>query len=164
MSQAEVRWVLVLIICVSLSVLPFPNWLLYFSPRLWGFPSIPADFSISQGASQCADYILLSQLPPRSAGLILIPFSFFSLFFSFCFAQLHGGFLPFLNVWGLLPAFSRCSVRIVLHVGFCFFFLMYFWEKVSPYPISPPSLFWVPVAVYWVLFKISLIVVIAPKQ
>ena len=27
------------------------------------------------------------------------------------------GFLPFLEVYGLLPALSRCSVCIILHVG-----------------------------------------------
>ena len=37
--------------------------------------------------------------------------------------------MPFLEVYVLLPAFSRCSVSNDLHVDF--FFLMCLWEKVS---------------------------------
>ena len=33
------------------------------------------------------------------------------------------GFLPFLEVYGLLPVFSKCSVRIFLHVGFFYVFV-----------------------------------------
>ena len=54
------------------------------------------------------------------------PYSFFSFSrllshsFFFCSIQLCGGFLLFLEIWGLLPAFSRCSVRIIVHVDFFF--------------------------------------------
>ena len=41
------------------------------------------------------------------------------------------GFLPFLEVWGLLPVFSRCSMSVVLHVVFLFVCFMCLWENVS---------------------------------
>ena len=53
------------------------------------------------------------------------PYSFVSVFsFFFCPAQVRGEFLAFWEVWGLLPAFSRCSVGVVPHVDV---FLMYLW-------------------------------------
>ena len=53
------------------------------------------------------------------------PYSFVSVFpFFFCPTQLRGEFLAFWEVWGLLPAFSRCSVGVVPHVDV---FLMYLW-------------------------------------
>ena len=55
----------------------------------------------------------LSQLPPRGAGPIPIPFS---LVIFFCPTQLCGDFLAPLEVCSLLPAFSRCPVRIIPHV------------------------------------------------
>ena len=39
-------------------------------------------------------------------------------------SQVCGEFLVFWEVWGLLPAFSRCSVGVVPHVDV---FLMYLW-------------------------------------
>ena len=50
--------------------------------------------------------------------------------------QLHGEFLAFWEVWGLLPAFSRCFVGAVPHVDV---FLMYFWggrwsPRLTPLP------------------------------
>ena len=53
------------------------------------------------------------------------PYSFVSVFsFFFCPTQVCGEFLAFWEVWGLLPAFSRCSVGGVPHVDV---FLMYLW-------------------------------------
>ena len=52
------------------------------------------------------------------SGVLVLSRFLFSLSFSVCFTQLCGGFLSFLEIWGLLPAFSRCSVQIVLHVDF----------------------------------------------
>ena len=53
------------------------------------------------------------------------PYSFVSVFsFFFCPTQVCGEFLAFGEVWGLLPAFSRCSVGVVPHVDV---FLMYLW-------------------------------------
>ena len=54
---------------------------------------------------------------------------------------LHVGHLrasvPFWEVWGLLPAFSRCCVGVVPHVDV---FLMYLWGgKWSPRLTPPPS-------------------------
>ena len=44
---------------------------------------------------------------------------------------------PFGEVWGLLPAFSRCIVGVVLHLDV---FLMYLWgARWSPRLIPPPS-------------------------
>ena len=54
------------------------------------------------------------------------PYSFFSFsllslfFFSFCSTHYMKGFLPFLEVQGLLPAFGICSLWTVLHVDFFF--------------------------------------------
>ena len=58
-----------------------------------------------------------------------------SLFFLFSFA-LPGEFLAFWEVWGLLPASSRCSVGVVPHVDV---FLMYLWggrwsPRLTPLP------------------------------
>ena len=53
------------------------------------------------------------------------PYSFVSVVsFFFCPTQVRGEFLAFWEVWGLLPAFSRCSVGVVPHVDV---FLMYLW-------------------------------------
>ena len=66
------------------------------------------------------------------------PYSFVSVFsFFFCPTQVRGEFLAFWEVWGLLPAFSRCSVGVVPHVDV---FLMYLWGgRWSPNLTPPPS-------------------------
>ena len=66
------------------------------------------------------------------------PYSFVSVFsFFFCSTQVRGEFLGFWEVWGLLPAFSRCSVGVFPHVDV---FLMYLWGgRWSPCLSSPPS-------------------------
>ena len=53
----------------------------------------------------------VAQLPPRGAGPILIPW----FFFFFCHTSYMISFLAVLIVWGLLPASSGYSVRIVPH-------------------------------------------------
>ena len=63
------------------------------------------------------------------------PNSFVSLFFVYP-TQLLGDCLAFWEVWGLLPAFSRCSVRVVPHVEV---FLMYlgverWYPRLTPLP------------------------------
>ena len=67
------------------------------------------------------------------------PHSFVSvLHFFFCLTQVHGEFLAFWEVWGLLPAFSRCSVGVVPHVDVV---LMYLWGgRWSPCLTPLPSL------------------------
>ena len=66
------------------------------------------------------------------------PYSFVSAFsFFFCPPQVREEFLAFWEVWGLLPAFSRCSVGAVPHVDV---FLMYLWGgRWSPHLTPPPS-------------------------
>ena len=66
------------------------------------------------------------------------PYSFVYVFpFFFCPTQVRGDFRAFWEVWGLLPAFSRCSVGVVPHVDI---FLMYLWGgRWSPYLTPPPS-------------------------
>ena len=48
-------------------------------------------------------------------------------------------FLPLLEIWGLLPDFNSCSVRIFSRVGV---FLTYFGEKVSSMSSSSTNLIW----------------------
>ena len=51
--------------------------------------------------------------------------------------QVHGVFLAFWEVWGLLPVFSRCSLGVVPHVDV---FLRYLWGgRWSPHFTLPPS-------------------------
>ena len=69
------------------------------------------------------------------------PYSFVSAFsfFSFLFfsTHVHGDFLAFWEVGGLIPAFSRCSVGVVPHVDV---FLMCLWGgRWSPRLTPPPS-------------------------
>ena len=66
------------------------------------------------------------------------PYSFVSVFsFFFCPTQVRGVFLAFWEVWGLLPVFSWCSVRVVPHVDV---FLMYLWGgRWSPCLTLQPS-------------------------
>ena len=49
-----------------------------------------------------------------------------SLFFYFVLPSYVEGSLPFLEVWGLLPAFSRCSVWVILHGDFCLFVCLFY--------------------------------------
>ena len=66
------------------------------------------------------------------------PYSFVSVFsLFFCSTQARGEFLAFWEVWGLLPAFSRCSVGVVPRADV---FLMYLWGgRWSPHFTPPPS-------------------------
>ena len=66
------------------------------------------------------------------------PYPFISVFsFFFCPTHIRGEFLAFWELWGLLPAFSRCSVGVVPHVDV---FLMYLWGgRWSPRLTPPPS-------------------------
>ena len=65
------------------------------------------------------------------------PYSFVSVFsFFFCPTQVCGDILASWEVWGLLSAFSRCSVWVVQHVDV---FLMYLWRgrwspRLTPLP------------------------------
>ena len=94
--------------------------------RLRGSPSVPATLRGGEGASLGTGTFLLSQLSRRGTASDPTPPPFF--FPMFFHTQLHGDFLGLSVVWGLLPVFSRYSVRVVLHIDV---FLIYFWEKVS---------------------------------
>ena len=65
------------------------------------------------------------------------PYPFASVFcFFFCPTHVCVDFLAFWEVWGLLPAFSRCSVEVVPHVDA---FLLYLWggrwsPRLTPLP------------------------------
>ena len=65
------------------------------------------------------------------------PYSFVSVFsFPFCPTLVRGEVFAFWEVWGLLPAFSRCSVGVVPHLDV---FLMYLWggrwsPRLTPLP------------------------------
>ena len=63
---------------------------------------------------------------------------------------------PFWEVWGLLPAFSRCSVGVVPHVDE---FLMYLWGgRWSPCLTPPPSWRSAPrVTFFLLLFLLTMI-------
>ena len=70
------------------------------------------------------------------------PYSFVSLFsLFFCPTQVRGDFLAFWEFWGLLPAFSRCSLGVVPHVDVI---LMHLWGG-RWYPrLTPPTILKVP--------------------
>ena len=63
--------------------------------------------------------------------------SFVSLF-CFIFPFFLPFYLSFLEVWGLLPAFNRCSIGIIPHVEVFFMYLLY--GRQSPHLTPPP--FW----------------------
>ena len=89
-------------------------------PPVKGFPSVWKLF------------LLHSSLPE-----VQVPSLFFCLCFFFCHTQVHVEFLGFWEVWGLLPAFSRSSVRAVSYVDV---FLMYWWgRRWSPHLTPMPS-------------------------
>ena len=66
-------------------------------------------------------FLLHSSLPEVQVPSLLFCLCFF--FFLLPYPG-NGEFLAFWEVWGLLPAFSRCSVVVVAHVDV---FLMYLW-------------------------------------
>ena len=98
----------------------FPSALLLLpSPlRLWSSPqSLPV-----RGFLVCGN---ISSFTAPSLRCRSHPYSFVSVFsFFFCPTQVCGEFRAFWEVWGLLQAFSRCSVGVVPHVDV---FLIYLW-------------------------------------
>ena len=104
-----------------------PLWLRSFAPvtphpRQW------------RGFLVCGNFSSFTAPSQRCRSL---PYSFVSVFsFFFCPTQVRGDFLAFWEVWGLLPAFSRCSAGVVSHVDV---FLMYLWggrwsPRLTPLP------------------------------
>ena len=95
-------------LCENLSALPSAPLWPRSPPWLWSFPPPPPAVSACEGApSVCKPFLLRSSLPEMQVLSL-----FFCLCFSFffCPTQVRGEFLAFWEVWGLLPAFSRCSV------------------------------------------------------
>ena len=112
---------------------------------LWGFEACPLTWLISppakwpssvripfllhssfSGILVPSQSLFFSSLLFPSSFFLSLSFLFFSLFcsvlcslFLFVLLRYVEVFLPFLKVWGLL-AFSRCSVRIILHADFFF--------------------------------------------
>ena len=145
-------WVLVSTdpLCRNLSALPSASLLLCSPPWLQPLP-----ISTSKGLPSVWKLFLLhSSLPD-----VQVPSLFFCLCFFFFLLPFPGmwGFLAFWEVWGLLPAFSRCFVQVVPHV-----FLMYLWGGrwspcLTPLPSwRSPLCFvflyaWLPFTVCWSL-------------
>ena len=133
-SQASECW-LALILCVEISLLcPLHPYCLLL---LRGSEASPHHPCLSQwrGFLVCGNSSSFTALSQRGRSH---PYSFVSVFsFFFCPTQVHGEFLAFWEVWGLLPAFSSCSVGVVLHVDV---FLMYLWGgRWSPHLTPLPS-------------------------
>ena len=77
-----------------------------------------------EGVSKYGGTSLPSQLPPRCTGPTPISLSSFPYFF--CPNLLCGDELAFLEVWGLLPAFSRCPMEVITYANV---YLMYLWGR-----------------------------------
>ena len=91
------------------------------SPPVKGLPSVWKLFLIHSS---------LPEVQVLSLFVCVFPFFFWP-------SQVRGEFLAFWEVWGLLPAFSRCSVGVVPQVDV---FLMYLWGgRWSPRLTPPPS-------------------------
>ena len=102
-------------------------------------PSCPGLFSnLWRGVGlQVEGTFPLSQLLPRGKVLSsFLPLLVFFFFFSFVLPQYVEIFLAMLNVWDVLPVFSRYSVRIVPQV---IAFSIYCGRKWASCPIPP---FW----------------------
>ena len=111
-------------LCRNLSVLPSAFLLLLSPPWFRSFPPSTPHLRQWRGFLGCGIFSSF-KLPHQGAGPIPILLSLFFLFF-FCPTQVRGEFLAFWEVWGLLPAFSRCSVGVVPHVDV---FLIYLWGR-----------------------------------
>ena len=111
-----VSWAMIPMVYVVLSLI-FPSHSSCFA-FLWGFKFPPPSWLIYPsvyGLPGCT-FFTLSQLPLRTAGVVLIQF-FSSLclsFFLFVLPSYLEGFLPFLEVKCLLPVLNSYSVRIIL--------------------------------------------------
>ena len=100
--------------CGNLSALPSSPLLLLSTPWLWSFPAAHPPSPSVKGLPRVWKLFLLHSSLPE----VQVPSLFFVSVFSFFFCpiQVRGEFLAFWEVWGLLPAFSRCSVGVVPHV------------------------------------------------
>ena len=125
-------------LCGNLFALPSAPLLLRSPPWLRSFPP-----SATRSFCPWRTFLVCGKLSPFTAPSHWCrshPYSVVSVFsFFFCPTQVLGEFLAFWEIWGLLPAFSRCSVAIVPHVDV---FLMYlWWGRWSPHLTFLP--FWI---------------------
>ena len=121
-------------LCRNLSTLPSAPLLLCSPLWLQGFPLPvhPPSPPVKGLPSVWKLFLLPSSLPE-----VQVPSLFFCLCFFFGPTRVHGDFLAFWEVRGLLPAFSGCSIGVVPHVDV---FLMYLWGgRWSPYLTPLPS-------------------------
>ena len=98
-------------------------------------PSATCSVHLQRGFLVCGN---LSSFTAPSHWCRSHPYSFVSVVsFFFCPTQVRGEFLAFWEVWGLLPAFSGCSIGAVPRVDV---FLMDLWGgRWSPHLTLPPS-------------------------
>ena len=126
---------MVLMVCAALSLL-FPP-LTSCCASLWGFEAPPhlADLPVRNPK------VWIPFLFHSSLSGVLVPswllFSLLFLFFLLFYPVMWRVSCPFLEISGLLPVFSRCSVWIILHVDF--FFLYVCGRRWAPHLIPPPS-------------------------
>ena len=120
-------------LCGNLSALPSAPLLLRSSPWLRSFPPPTPSLYQWRGFLVCGNFSSFTA-PSQRCGSH--PYSFAALFsFFFCPIQVCAEFVAFWEVWGILPAFSRCSVGVVPHVDV---FLMYLWGGRWSSRLPPP--------------------------
>ena len=122
-------------LCGNLSALPSAPLLLRSHPWLRSFPLQPTPHLHQwRGFLVCGNF---SSFTAPSQRCRSHPYSFVSVFSVFFRpTQVCGYFLAFWEVWGLLPAFSRCSIGIVPHVDV---FLMYYGHERASYSSGSQS-------------------------
>lgn len=116
-SLAVVLQAVVLMVCATFSLLsPSKTAAAVFSEVL----RLPPPFwLISHQLGVLPECRFLSSFTAPSQKFWHILTSFFLFFFSpFVLPSYVEGFMPFLEVWSLLPAFSRCFVWIIVNVDF----------------------------------------------
>lgn len=100
-------------ICACLSLLCLPQTRFYISPRLQISPYVLAVLTASEGPSQCVETFPLSQLPPKKADSVPIPYSFF-FFYLFSNPVMWRFSFPFGN-----PNFCQCSADVLWELSTC---------------------------------------------
>ena len=135
----------------SLSVLPSAPMLLRSFLWLWRFPSSqPPSLAVKELPSMWTLFLLHSSLPDMQ-----VLYLFFCLCFFFCPIQVRGYYLAFWEVWGLLPAFSRCPVGAVPHIVV---FFLYLWGRRWPLRLTPPPSWGSSRPIlYWDMFPLCLL-------
>ena len=109
-------------LCICFSAFPFSICLLCFSKCFEVLPLSQLISPLVRCLPRCG-FLSSFIAPSQDCWSCPIPFSptpslSLSPYPSFYCTLFFEGFLPFLEVYVLLPAFSRCSVPIILYVGF----------------------------------------------